>query len=143
MCNHYFFNWQDEIRIAKMMAPDPVGGSKYTGFIPAWYHMQCFLGQVEELDAAGVSAQELSGFSKLKESDKSELAKKFGTKTTARGYVIHRHACMHACTCRASFAGEKGGGGRVDHWLATPRSGHAVPLPSQNPPPRVELLQSG
>ena len=98
------------------MAPDPVGGSKYTGFIPAWYHMQCFLGQVEELDAAGVSAQELSGFSKLKESDKSELTKKFGTKTTARGYVIHRHACMHVHV-GLHLQGRGQGGPLVSHTL--------------------------
>lgn len=38
--------------------------------------MDCFLERQEELDAVGVAAEELAGFSKLKKDDKDELSMK-------------------------------------------------------------------
>ena len=66
-----------------MIQPDP-GEKKFAGLIPAWHHVDCFLDNLNELDAVGVAADELSGFTKLKKDDKDELLKKLAPKTKAK-----------------------------------------------------------
>ncbi len=70
---------QDEIRIAKMLQPEP-DQKKFGGLIPAWHHVDCFLDNMDDLDAVGVTADELSGFTKLKKEDKDELLSKLKPK---------------------------------------------------------------
>lgn len=67
---------QGEVRVAKMEQPDPTERA-YAGLIPRWHHVACFLERVEELEAVGVAAEELSGFSKLKKEDQKELKSVF------------------------------------------------------------------
>ena len=62
------------------MKQPEAGEKKFTGLIPSWHHVDCFLDALEELDAEGVSAEELSGFTKLKKEDKDELKEKFAAK---------------------------------------------------------------
>ena len=59
-----------------MVESDPSEHAGYAGVIPSWHHVECFLEHLDDLDASGVSAQEISGFTKLKKPDKDELAKK-------------------------------------------------------------------
>ena len=59
-----------------MRDPDPEETS-FGGQIPMWHHVDCFVENMADLDAEGVSAEELSGFTKLKKDDKDELKKKF------------------------------------------------------------------
>ena len=66
---------KDEIRIAKMEQPDPTEQT-YAGLIPRWHHVMCFLERLSELEAEGVTAEELSGFTKLKKDDQKDLKKK-------------------------------------------------------------------
>ena len=61
-----------EVRVAKMEAPDPTERA-YGGQIPRWHHVSCFLERAVELEAEGVAAEELSGFSKLKKEDQKEF----------------------------------------------------------------------
>jgi len=72
---------QDEVRIAKMEEPDPTE-YKFPGLLPSWYHVECFLEHLVPLGAEGVGVDELTGFSKLKQPDKTELNKKFTAKTS-------------------------------------------------------------
>lgn len=67
---------EGEIRVAKMEQPDPTEHA-YAGLIPRWHHVTCFLEQAAELDAEGVDAEELGGFSKLKKEDQKELKGRF------------------------------------------------------------------
>ena len=62
-----------------MIQPE-AGEKKFTGLIPSWHHVNCFLEDLAELDAEGVTAEELSGFTKLKKEDKDELKEKFSAK---------------------------------------------------------------
>lgn len=62
------------------MRQPEAGEKKFTGLIPSWHHVDCFLDSLEELDAEGVSAEEVSGFTKLKKEDKDELKEKFAAK---------------------------------------------------------------
>ena len=48
----------------------------FAKLIPRWHHVACFMERLAELEAEGVSAQELSGFSKLKKEDQKELKSK-------------------------------------------------------------------
>ena len=77
---------QDEIRIAKMVQSE-AGEKKFSGLIPSWHHVDCFLDALADLDAEGVAATELSGFTKLKKEDKDDLKEKFTAKedTSAKG----------------------------------------------------------
>jgi hypothetical protein len=61
-----------ELRLAKTEQPDPTERA-YAGSIPRWHHLTCFLERAAELEAEGVAAEELSGFSKLKKEDQKEL----------------------------------------------------------------------
>ena len=65
-----------EVRVAKMEAPDPTERA-YAGLIPRWHHVTCFLERAGELEAEGLAAEELSGFSKLKKEDQKELKTQF------------------------------------------------------------------
>ena len=65
-----------EVRVAKMEAPDPTERA-YAGLIPCWHHVTCFLERASELEAEGVAAEELSGFSKLKKEDQKQLKTQF------------------------------------------------------------------
>lgn len=65
-----------EVRIAKMEQPDPTERA-FTDLIPRWHHVACFLERATELDAEGLAAEELGGFSKLKKEDQKELKTKF------------------------------------------------------------------
>ena len=65
-----------EVRVAKMEAPDPTERA-YAGLIPRWHHVTCFLERASELEAEGVAAEELSGFSKLKKEDQKQLKTQF------------------------------------------------------------------
>lgn len=65
-----------EVRVAKMEQPDPTEHA-YGGLIPRWHHVTCFLERAAEIDADGVAAEELAGFSKLKKEDQKELKSKF------------------------------------------------------------------
>ena len=47
--------------------PDKV---KFGGLIPTWHHVDCFLDNLDSLDAVGVAPEELSGFTKLKKEGK-------------------------------------------------------------------------
>lgn len=67
-----------------MMEPEP-DQTKYHGLIPAWHHIDCFIDHLEDLDAVGVAADELSGFTKLKKEDKEELLKKLAPKAANKG----------------------------------------------------------
>ena len=58
---------------------------RFAGLIPSWHHVQCFLERLEELEAVGVSAAELSGYVKLKEEDREELAGQFEAKSGKKG----------------------------------------------------------
>ena len=79
-----------DIRVAKMEQPD-LTQTNYSGLVPHWHHVECFLERAEELGAGGVSAAELSGFSLLEKVDQTELKTKLGggdsgkKKTTAAG----------------------------------------------------------
>ena len=69
-----------------MEEADPEERGGYIGLIPAWHHLGCFLERLEELEAEGVTAEELSGFTKLKKVDKEIVAKKFSLKSgSAKG----------------------------------------------------------
>ena len=74
------FTLQDEIRIAKMIQSE-TGEKKFSGLLPSWHHVDCFLDALADLDAEGVSVEELSGFVKMKKEDKDELKEKFEAKT--------------------------------------------------------------
>ena len=76
---------KDAIRIAKLQNADPQGKKGYAGPIPEWHHVECFLENRDGLDAAGVKAEELTGFSKLKKADKDELKQKFGEAPADKG----------------------------------------------------------
>ncbi len=65
-----------------MIQPD-ADQHKFGGLIPAWHHVDCFSDNLDDLDAVGVAADELSGFTKLKKEDKDELLVKLKSKTTA------------------------------------------------------------
>lgn len=65
-----------EVRVAKMEPPDPTERA-FAGLIPRWHHVTCFLERAAELEAEGVLAEELSGFSKLKKEDQKELKTSF------------------------------------------------------------------
>ncbi len=54
-----------------------------------WHHVDCFLKDLESLDASGVTAEELFGFTNLKKEDKEELKTKFipPLKQAKKGYV--------------------------------------------------------
>lgn len=83
MINYWFCCiLQDEIRIAKMLEPEP--DQKFGSLIPAWHHVDCFLDNVDDLDAVGVAADELSGFTKLKKDDKDELLSKLKPKAASK-----------------------------------------------------------
>lgn len=62
-----------------MIQPE-AGEKKFTGLIPSWHHVDCFLDALADLDAEGVTAGELSGFTKLKKEDKDDLKEKFAAK---------------------------------------------------------------
>lgn len=70
---------KDEVRVAKMVEPEP-DKKRFASLIPAWHHVDCFLDNMEELDAVGVAADELSGFTKLNKEDKGDLLEKFKSK---------------------------------------------------------------
>ena len=77
---------QGEVRVAKMKEADPEERGGYSGLIPSWHHLECFLERLQELEAEGVSAEELSGFTKLKKPDKEMVAKKLSSKSgSAKG----------------------------------------------------------
>jgi len=76
----YPLSFQDEVRLAKMEEADPSEHKGFAGLLPSWYHVDCFLEQLSELGAEGIAAEELTGFSKLKQVDKTELSKKFTAK---------------------------------------------------------------
>lgn len=76
----YPLSFQDEVRLAKMEEADPSEHKGFAGLLPSWYHVDCFLEQLSELGAEGIAAEELTGFSKLKQVDKTELSKKFMAK---------------------------------------------------------------
>ncbi len=59
-----------------MMDNDPTTTRGFAGQLPTWHHVECFLERLEELDAVGLAAEELTGFSKLKKADKDELSSK-------------------------------------------------------------------
>ena len=59
-----------------MIQPD-AEQKKFASLIPAWHHVDCFLENLAELDAEGVTPDELSGFAKLKSDGKKELKEKF------------------------------------------------------------------
>ncbi|XP_064402675.1 poly [ADP-ribose] polymerase 1-like isoform X3 [Halichondria panicea] len=75
---------KDEIRIAKMIQPD-ADQKKFGGLIPAWHHVDCFSDNLDDLDAVGVAADELSGFTKLKKEDKDELLLKLKPNSATKG----------------------------------------------------------
>ena len=52
-------------------------GFLHGGEIPSWHHTDCFLQWAEELGAAGVGVEELTGYSKLKKEDQEAIAEKF------------------------------------------------------------------
>ena len=93
------------------MRQPEAGEKKFTGLIPSWHHVDCFLEALSELDAEGVTAEELSGFTKLKKEDKDELKGKFAAKSggaAKAGYVPHstlylscvkRALCVCVCVC--------------------------------------------
>ncbi len=68
--------------------------AKFGGLIPSWHHVDCFLENLESLDASGVTAEELSGFTKLKKETKDELKTKFipQVKQAKKG-------CVCLCMC--------------------------------------------
>ncbi len=65
-----------------MLEPEP--DQKFGSLIPAWHHVDCFLDNVDDLDAVGVAADELSGFTKLKKDDKDELLSKLKPKAASK-----------------------------------------------------------
>ncbi len=65
-----------------MIQPD-VDQIKVAGLIPSWHHVDCFLENLEELDAESVAPDELSGFAKLKADGKQEVKDKFEAKVGA------------------------------------------------------------
>ena len=65
--------------MAKLEQADPSEHRQYAGPVPKWHHVACFIDRWVELDAEGVAAEELSGFSKLKKEDQQELRGKFGS----------------------------------------------------------------
>lgn len=67
-----------EVRVAKLEQADPSEHGQYAGLVPKWHHVACFIDRWAELDAEGVAAEELSGFTKLKKEDQQELRGKFG-----------------------------------------------------------------
>ena len=69
-----------------MVQPDLESSARaYAGLIPHWHHIDCFLELLPSLEAEGVAADELSGFTKLKKPDKDELKKKFVEMTSVGG----------------------------------------------------------
>lgn len=72
-----------EIRIGKMVLDLELAerrGFLHGGEIPSWHHTDCFLQCAEELGAAGVGVEELTGYSKLKREDQEAIAEKFAEK---------------------------------------------------------------
>ena len=80
-----------------MIQPE-AGEKKFTGLIPSWHHVDCFLEALAELDADGVTAEELSGFTKLKKEDKGELKEKFTTKDGGAGKATGYYLIFLSCT---------------------------------------------
>lgn len=62
------------------MVQAEVEKSKFAGLIPSWYHVDCFLDNLDSLDAEGVTPDVLSGFVKLNAKGKAELKEKFTSK---------------------------------------------------------------
>ena len=60
-----------------MEQADPSERKGYAGLVPNWHHVSCFLERREEVGAEGVGADELSGFSRLKEEDQQLLKGQF------------------------------------------------------------------
>ena len=80
-----------------MIQPE-AGEKKFTGLIPSWHHVECFLEALTELDADGVTAEELSGFTKLKKEDKGELKEKFSAKDGGAGKTAGYDVIHVSCT---------------------------------------------
>lgn len=93
-----FPHCQDDIRIAKMIQPDP-DKVKFGGLIPSWHHVDCFLDNLDSLEAEGVAPEELSGFIKLDKDGKDELKKKFKAKLgkPKKGWVMETG--LKSCLC--------------------------------------------
>ena len=72
------------MRVAKMEQPDPTERA-YGGLLPRWHHVDCFLERAAELEADGVAAEELSGFTKLGKEEQKELRGKFGGSSKKAG----------------------------------------------------------
>lgn len=63
---------------------------KFGGLLPSWHHVDCFLDNLNSLDAEGVAPEELSGFTKLNPEGKDELKEKFISKVgpAKKGWVL-------------------------------------------------------
>lgn len=72
-----------------MLEPEP-DKVKFGGLVPSWHHVDCFLENLNSLDASGVAPEELSGFVKLTKEEKDELKQKFIAKVgqVKKGWVI-------------------------------------------------------
>ena len=54
------------------------------GLIPRWHHVDCFIQAMPHLEVSNITANNLTGFTKLKKPDKEMLAQKLGGSATAK-----------------------------------------------------------
>ena len=90
---------QAEVRIAKMVEPDVEEYGHVAaavGLIPRWHHVDCFVQAMSHLGVSNITANNLTGFGRLKKPDREMLAQKLGgsitTKKTRFNFVVTRTA---------------------------------------------------
>ncbi|XP_065898100.1 poly [ADP-ribose] polymerase 1-like isoform X2 [Dysidea avara] len=77
----------DEVRIAKMVEPDAAEYGHVAaaiGLMPRWHHVDCFIQAMFHLGVSGITANHLTGFSKLKKPDREILTQKLGGSVTKK-----------------------------------------------------------
>ena len=81
------WNVQGEVRIAKMVEADVEEYGHVAaavGLIPRWHHVDCFIQAMSHLGVSNITANNLTGFTKLKKPDKEMLAQKLGGSITSK-----------------------------------------------------------
>jgi len=54
------------------------------GLMPRWHHVDCFIQAMSHLSVPGITANHLTGFSKLKKPDREILVQKLGGSVTKK-----------------------------------------------------------
>ena len=70
-----------------MVEPDPEEygrAAAAVGLIPRWHHVDCFIQAMPHLGVSKITANNLTGFAKLKKPDREMLTQKLGGTVTAK-----------------------------------------------------------